>query len=178
MLGLWNRLAGHWGPAREVGPCQPLLVAGRRRRCRPIRTVRLVRADEVDILFPAAVAMYREEVGVSPLNGDGGRDYRAGGWPTWCGRGRAYASSLRPGGVQGRAGGGDPAHGAGTGGLGGAAVARAGVGTAAMAAVVRDTLRRVAPSVSLYVNDYNNPARRVYARCGFVRMGTFATVLF
>jgi predicted GNAT family acetyltransferase len=46
-----------------------------------------------------------------------------------------------------------------------------------MAAVVRDALRRVAPSVSLYVNDYNAAARRLYDRCGFRRVGTFATVL-
>jgi hypothetical protein len=46
-----------------------------------------------------------------------------------------------------------------------------------MSAVVRDALRRVAPSVSLYVNDYNTPARTVYARCGFRQLGTFATVL-
>jgi predicted GNAT family acetyltransferase len=52
-----------------------------------------------------------------------------------------------------------------------------GVGTAAMATVVRDALRRVAPTVSLYVNDYNEAARRVYERCGFRQMGTFATVL-
>ena len=38
-----------------------------------------------------------------------------------------------------------------------------------MAAVVRDALRRVAPTVSLYVNDYNTVARRVYDRCGFRR---------
>jgi predicted GNAT family acetyltransferase len=36
----------------------------------------------------------------------------------------------------------------------------------------------VAPSVTLYVNDFNEPARRVYARCGFRPVGTFATVLF
>ena len=52
-----------------------------------------------------------------------------------------------------------------------------GLGTTAMAAVVRDALRRVAPSMSLYVNDYNRPARTVYERCGFRRAGTFATVL-
>jgi RimJ/RimL family protein N-acetyltransferase len=46
-----------------------------------------------------------------------------------------------------------------------------------MAAVIRDALRRIAPSVSLYVNDYNAPARRVYERCGMRRVGTFATVL-
>jgi predicted GNAT family acetyltransferase len=47
-----------------------------------------------------------------------------------------------------------------------------------MAAVVNDALRRVAPSVSLYVNDFNVPARRVYHRCGFHQVGLFATVLF
>jgi predicted GNAT family acetyltransferase len=31
--------------------------------------------------------------------------------------------------------------------------------------------------VSLYVNDYNGAARRVYERCGLRRAGTFATVL-
>ena len=47
-----------------------------------------------------------------------------------------------------------------------------------MAAVVRDALRRVAPTVSLYVNDFNEPARRAYARTGFRQVGMFATVLF
>jgi predicted GNAT family acetyltransferase len=53
-----------------------------------------------------------------------------------------------------------------------------GLARAGVAAVVRDALRRVAPSVSLYVNDYNTSARRVYERCGFQQVGTFATVLF
>ncbi len=53
-----------------------------------------------------------------------------------------------------------------------------GIATACMAAVVNDALRRVAPSVSLYVNDFNVPARRVYYRCGFQQVGLFATVLF
>ena len=46
-----------------------------------------------------------------------------------------------------------------------------GLAVAGMAAVVRDALRRVAPTVSLYVNDYNHPARRVYERCGFKQVG-------
>jgi hypothetical protein len=53
-----------------------------------------------------------------------------------------------------------------------------GIATTGMAAVMRDALRRVAPTVSLYVNDFNTPARRVYDRCGFRRVGSFATVLF
>lgn len=57
-------------------------------------------------------------------------------------------------------------------------MARPGLATAAMAAVTRDALLRVAPTVSLYVNDFNLPARRVYERCGFRPVGTLATVLF
>jgi uncharacterized protein len=32
--------------------------------------------------------------------------------------------------------------------------------------------------VSLYVNDFNAPARRSYERVGFTQVGTFASVLF
>jgi predicted GNAT family acetyltransferase len=53
-----------------------------------------------------------------------------------------------------------------------------GLATAGIAAVVADALRRVAPTVTLYVNDFNHAARSVYARCGFRQVGTFATVLF
>jgi predicted GNAT family acetyltransferase len=57
---------------------------------------------------------------------------------------------------------------------------RRGEGLAApgMAAVVRACLQRFAPVVSLYVNSYNLPALATYARVGFSRVGTFATVLF
>ena len=54
----------------------------------------------------------------------------------------------------------------------------AGMGAAGMAAVVSECLRSVAPVVSLYVNDFNLPARRVYDRVGFQQVGTFASVLF
>lgn len=47
-----------------------------------------------------------------------------------------------------------------------------------MAAVVRYALAEVAPVVSLYVNDYNTPARRSYARVGFKETGAFMSVLF
>jgi len=36
----------------------------------------------------------------------------------------------------------------------------------------------VAPTVSLYVNDYNTRAIAAYHRVGFRQVGTFATVLF
>jgi predicted GNAT family acetyltransferase len=177
VLGLWSRLARSWGPARDVRPCQPLMVTWTPPSVPADPTVRLVRPEEIDLLFPAAVAMYTEEVGVSPLAGDGGRDYRARVAELVRGR-RAYAK-FAGGRVVFKA---ELAvvtrHTAQVQGVWVAPQWRGrGVGTAAMAAVVRDALRRVAPSVSLYVNDYNAPARRVYDRCGFVRMGTFATVL-
>ena len=178
VLDLWERLGGHWGPARDVRPDQPLLVADTEPPIAPDPGVRLVQPNEVDQLFPAAVAMYTEEVGVSPLLDDGGRGYRRRITELVRAR-RAYARFVgdrvvfkaelaivthRTAQVQGVWV--DPQY------------RGRGLAAAAMAAVTRDALRRVAPTVSLYVNDYNTPARRVYARCGFVQAGTFATVLF
>jgi uncharacterized protein len=177
VLGMWHSLAAAWGPARDVRPCQPLLVTSRPPPVPSDPTVRLVRPHEIDALFPAAVAMYTSEVGVSPVTGDGGRDYRERVSDLVRAR-RAYAKFVS-GRVVFKA---ELAvvtrHTAQVQGVWVAPEWRGrGLGSAAMSAVVRDTLRRVAPSVSLYVNDYNTPARRLYERCGFRRAGTFATVL-
>ena len=37
---------------------------------------------------------------------------------------------------------------------------------------------RIAPVVSLYVNDWNEPARRAYEKVGFKQTDTFATIMF
>lgn len=178
VLGLWDRLAAGWGPAREVRANQPLLATTAPPAVPPDPAVRLVRPDEVAVLYPAAVAMYTEEVGVSPLVDDGGRGYRRR-IAELIRAGRAYARFVE-GRVVFKA---ELAvvtrHTAQVQGVWVAPAWRGkGVATKGMAAVVRDALRRVAPSVSLYVNDFNLPARRVYDRCGFHRVGTFATVLF
>jgi predicted GNAT family acetyltransferase len=47
-----------------------------------------------------------------------------------------------------------------------------------MAAVVAIARRSLAPVVSLYVNDFNIPARAAYERVGFRQVGTFMSVLF
>ena len=178
VLGLWDSLSGQWGPARDVRPNQPLLATGSQPRVATDPDVRPVRTREVDLLFPAAVAMYTEEVGVSPLLEDGGRSYR-----------RRVADLVRSGRAYARFVDGKVVFKAElavvtrrTAQIQGVWVAPEwrgqGLATAAMATVVRDALARVAPTVSLYVNDYNVPARRVYERCGFRRVGTFATVLF
>ncbi|MEH1100333.1 GNAT family N-acetyltransferase [Micromonospora sp. CPCC 205561] len=178
VLGLWERLSDVWGPARAVRPNQPLLATDALPSLPADPEVRRVRGNEIDRLFPAAVAMYTEEVGVSPLVDDGGRGYRRR-VTDLVRAGRAYARLVdgqvvfkaelavvtrRTAQVQG---------------VWVAPEWRGrGIASAAMAAVVRDALLRVAPTVSLYVNDFNLPARRVYERCGFRPVGTLATVLF
>jgi uncharacterized protein len=177
-LGLWERLEPAWGPAREVRADQPLLATGAPPATFADPAVRLVRPDEIDVLFPAAVAMYTEEVGVSPIGSHGPHSYRQR-IADLVGARRAYARFVdgrvvfkaelaivtrHTAQVQGVWT--DPSY------------RGKGLATAGMAAVVRDALRRVAPTVSLYVNDYNYPARRVYERCGFRQVGTFASVLF
>lgn len=176
VLELWDRMGSRWGRARDVRALQPLLVAYRPAPVTPDPDVRLMRADEIDVLFPASVAMYTEEVGVSPL--DGGRGYRHR-VAELVRTGRAYAKVVdgrvvfkadlavvtpRTAQVQGVWV--DPQW------------RGAGVATRGMAAVVNDALRRVAPSVSLYVNDYNLPARAAYKHCGFEQVAELATVLF
>jgi predicted GNAT family acetyltransferase len=178
VLGLWDRLAPVWGPAREVRPDQPLLVADAPPPVPADPGVRLVRPDEVDLLFPAAVSMYTEEVGVSPVVDDDGRGYRSRVADLVRAR-RAYARIIDREVVFKAELAVVTRHTAQVQGVWVAPRWRGrGLASAAMAAVVRDALRRVAPSVSLYVNGFNEPARRVYARCGFRPVGTFATVLF
>ena len=52
-----------------------------------------------------------------------------------------------------------------------------GLAVPAMAAVVEQVRAEIAPVVTLYVNDFNTPARATYARVGFTEIGSFATVL-
>jgi uncharacterized protein len=178
VLRMWDLLGPHWGPARDVRPSQPLMATTSSPAVTPDPEVRLVRPDDVDVLFPAAVAMYTEEVGVSPTADGGERSYRERINDLVRGR-RAYAKIIN-GRVVFKA---ELAvvtrHTAQVQGVWTAPEWRGrGIATACMAAVVHDSLRRVAPSVSLYVNDFNVPARRVYERCGFHQVGLFATILF
>jgi uncharacterized protein len=178
VLDLWQRLQPAWGRARQVRRNQPLLLAEAPPVVAADPDVRLARPDEVEIVWPAAVRMYTEEVGISPLSEDGGRAHRTRVANLLRTR-RSYVRVV-DGEVIFKA---DLAaitrH---TAQIQGVWVAPAwrqrGVGTTGMATVVREVLRRVAPSVTLYVNDFNAPARRVYQRCGFRQVGAFATVLF
>jgi hypothetical protein len=90
---LWRLLEPHWGPARDVRAHQPLMVTDRMPDdIAPDPYVRRVRKDEMETIMPACVAMFTEEVGVSPLAGDGGLLYQAR-VAELVGAGRAFARS-------------------------------------------------------------------------------------
>jgi uncharacterized protein len=70
-LGLWERVAAGWGPAREVRAEQPSLVIDHPPLVEPDPGVRLARTDEITTVLPACVQMFIEEVGYSPVEGGG-----------------------------------------------------------------------------------------------------------
>src|SRR3712207_9404031 len=74
---LWALLGPSWGPARDHRPRQPLLAIEGPPAIAPEPPVRPVRPAALDVLPPAAVAMFTEAVVVSPLRVAGGVGYRA-----------------------------------------------------------------------------------------------------
>ncbi|MET7985897.1 GNAT family N-acetyltransferase [Streptomyces sp. NPDC005281] len=177
---LWRLLEPSWGPAREIRAHQPLMVTDRLPAgIAPDPYVRRIRKDELASIMPACVAMFTEEVGVSPMAGDGGLLYQAR-VAELVGSGRSFARLDPDGNVVFKA-------------EIGAATAEAcqvqgvwvapeyrgrGLAAPGMAAVLRYALADVAPVVSLYVNDFNTAARATYRRVGFQETGAFMSVLF
>jgi uncharacterized protein len=175
---LWGFLRPYWGPARDVRAAQPLMSISGPPSVAPDPAVRRVRVDEIDILLPASIAMFTEEVGVSPLAGDGGASYRARvGELVRAGRafariddgrvifkaevGAATPSACQVQGVWVR-----PEY------------RGQGIAAPGMAAVVNQSRETISPIVSLYVNDFNAPGRATYKRAGFHEVGEFMSVLF
>jgi predicted GNAT family acetyltransferase len=179
-MDLWEQLSARWGAAwsqvREVRPHQPVLAMDRDPLVLPHPQVRAMSLDHWDAYYQSAVRMYTEEVGVSPLQGNpaGYRYYvrqlitsgRAFGVVE---RGRvifkADLGSVSRGVTQVQGVWLDPE------------LRGRGLAPSMMAAVVQ-LARNVAPVVSLYVNDFNAPARATYERVGFRKAGEFATVLY
>jgi len=175
-LPLWEMLESEWGPGREIRSDQPLLALHGDPGVRPDPRVRQVRMDEIDSYLPAAIAMFIEEVGIDPRANDGGRNYR-----------RRVANLVASGRAWARFENGEVVYKAEVGSMSASVGQIQGVwvtparrgegigasGTAAVAAAVT-ALGRVP---SLYVNSYNERARRTYATVGFTQVATFATIL-
>ena len=175
---LWSLLAPSWGRPREVRAVQPVMATSSPSPVEPDPQVRIVRPHELDTVLPSCIAMFTEEVGVSPIGGDGGAAYRAR-MADLIGAGRSFARIEPDGHVTFKA-------------EIGAATPYAcqvqgvwvppedrgrGHAVRGMAAVVQAALQ-VAPVVTLYVNDFNAPARAAYLHAGFKQVGTFMSVLF
>jgi predicted GNAT family acetyltransferase len=175
---MWEGLRRTWPEPRLTRWDQPHLAISNYPSVAPDPGVRVTRKRDFDLLYPACVAMYTEEIEVSPER-DGGRSlYRARvqqlisrSWSfSRIENGRvlfkaevacATQDACQIQGVYV-----DPAH------------RGRGLGTHGMAAVVQFCLERIAPTVALYVNNHNLAARKAYERVGFQQTDTFATVMF
>jgi len=185
-LDLWGRVEPWWGPARELRPRQVSMVCdGEPTQVRPatVDVEPLRRATEEDYaqVLAAAVHMFRGEVGYDPL-----RYGRAAYEQRLHHLIRTGRTLVQMGMVQGRR---EVVFKADVGVVGGRVAQVQGVwvnpalrgrGLAApgMAQAVRMIRANIAPRVSLYVNDFNEPALRAYRSVGFCESGMFATVMF
>ena len=176
--GLWAGLRADWGSPREVRRGQPHLVIDGPPAVEPDPLVRRTTMDEFDVVYPACVDFYTEELGISPEYGGGGSFYRARvqqlisrGWQfariedgrvvfkAEVGCVSPYAAQIQGVYV-------DPDR------------RGEGLGSRGMAAVVEAIRHEIAPVASLYVNEWNLPARRAYQKAGFTEMGCFSTIMF
>jgi predicted GNAT family acetyltransferase len=182
VLGLWSRLRRSWPAEREVRAHQPSMVLDTDPRVAPDPRVRRSRPDEYDLVLPACVRMFTEEVGYSPASGPGGpyevrvrrlveegRSFVLVDRGTWRRPRVVFKAEV-------------PAVALGVAQVQGVWVEpeRRGerLSEGGMAAVVEATRADVAPVVSLYVNGYNTRAVRAYEAVGFREVGAYATVLF
>lgn len=174
----WDEVGPSWGRPRDTRWDQRHLEIAGPPAVRPDQGVRAGVQGDLDSLYPACVAMYTEEVGVSPEAGGGADLYRAR-VAQLVGRGWSFVrydgdelvfkaevacATEHAAQIQGVW---VPPHRRGE-----------GLATEGMAAVVHQVRARISPTVSLYVNDWNHAARSVYERVGFVETTRFATVMF
>lgn len=176
---LWEELSRRhgtsWSRVRDLRAHQPLMVIETDPLIEGDPRVREITLDDFDAYFSAAVAMYTEEVGVSPL--DAGGSYRH--YVRTLIRSRRAFGIVENGRVLFKSDIGS-AHGpyCQIQGVWLAPELRGrGASEPAMAQVV-NLIRPTHPVQSLYVNDFNTRARRLYERVGFQTVGEFATVLY
>ena len=179
VLALWQVLEHSWGRARAVRAYQPLMATAQPSSKAGVAAdprVRFARLEEVDIVMPAAAAMFTDEIGYPPYRGSS-RGYRAliagliadRHTVVWVENdevlfkadvGSAAVNAAQIQGVwltprlrgQGRS-------------------------KALMAAASDLILEHVAPLATLYVNDFNLAARATYRAIGYREVGAFTTIL-
>ncbi|MDR1824621.1 MAG: GNAT family N-acetyltransferase [Bifidobacteriaceae bacterium] len=180
VLGMWEVLKDDWGQPRTLRPVQLLMAQATPPLVAPDPRVRPATRAELDIVAPAAHAMFTEELGFPP------------GGP--AGSHRAHVARLidqgntlvrlsdavpPPQRVEFKAdlgaifGGWAQVHGVWV----DPALRGRGLAKAGMAAVVEQGLARGLQGLSLYVNDFNLAAVAAYRAVGFAVVGRWATVM-
>ncbi|OYN88245.1 GNAT family N-acetyltransferase [Parenemella sanctibonifatiensis] len=174
---LIDRWGGSWLNPREIRAHQPVMTIEEDPHIEGDPRVRRMGNEDLAAYYPAAVAMYTEEVGTSPVTPDNADSYKFyvrnliatgsafgivdnGATVFKADLGSATAAVCQVQGVWI-----DPDH------------RGQGLAAPAMASVVRMAREQI-PVVSLYVNDFNTPARKTYQRVGFQETGEFATILY
>lgn len=172
-VGLSERWPGAWGRVSNVRRNQPLMVLERPPTVDGDARLRLLTTREFDSYLNASVAMYTEEIGSSPFKYGGGyerfvRDrlrqtdaygiveagqvvFKADLGPRVGGHAQLQGVWMHP------------------------AYRGQGRSLPALAEMLRQAMVRF-PMISLYVNDFNAPAIRLYQRLGFQTVGSLATV--
>ncbi|MFM1825944.1 MAG: hypothetical protein RLZZ37_579 [Actinomycetota bacterium] len=178
VMSFWELLKPFMPTPREIRPTQPLLVMDDSPLVAPDQFVQPALMRDLDLLIPACVSMFTEEVGVSPVSEISEKSYR-NRIAEVINQRKMFAriennqvlfkaeigvSTQRVCQVQGVW---VPPH-----------LRGRNLGKSGMASVVNFARQNFAPKVSLYVNDYNKRAQAVYKSVGFQEHSTFATILF
>jgi hypothetical protein len=175
---MWQTLRPNWGPPRAIRGSQPVMAVSSPSGVLPDPLVRRSTMSDFDIVYPACVAMFTEEVGIAPDGNDGGSLYRS-----------RVSELIRTGRSFVRVEDGKVVFKAEVGAVTPLACQIQGVWVRpecrgnrlseyGMAAVVAEALRSIAPTVTLYVNDFNAAARASYRRVGFADVDRFMSILF
>lgn len=177
---MWDALSGSWRAPLDLRVPQPLMAVpeGSPVLVEPDPRVRPSAVDDLDLLVPAAAAMFTEEIGYPPYRDARSQANYRTAVRALVARGHSFIlreddvivfkadiGSVGVGACQIQGVWIDPAY------------RGRRLAAPAMAAVV-EYARAVAPLVSLYVNGFNTAAIATYARVGFVDVGRFATILF
>lgn len=177
VLPLWSALEPTWGSAREIRHSQPYLSIANYSKIEIDENVRYSTRMDLDILFPACVDMFTQEVGVSPIL-HGSAAYRSRVSEIISQRHSFIRNS------------GDEVVFKAEVGVVSSDVAQIqgvwvnpkfrgqNLAASAMSAVVKYVIDDIAPVATLYVNSFNRPALATYLKTGFVQVDNFTTVLF
>lgn len=176
VFGLWEQVSSFLGPARLIRADQPLMALTTAPLIAPNPAVRLATPAELELVLPAAAMMFREEVGIDPLRPATLSVYRA-----------RILELLKLGKTYVLIENGEVIFKADVGVLSEQVIQVQGVwvapshrghrisGPALSAAITK--MQQTAPVISLYVNDFNSRAIRLYRSLGFNQVGTFASVM-